>query len=473
MILDARDEDVSLNRSAQIAIVGAGPSGLVLARELADVASVVVIESGGFGVDERLDALQAGDCIGIDYPLTETRTRQFGGSLALWAGYCATFDPHDLVRRDWVPGSGWPFGHEAIEPFYEKVAGLLNLGEPNFDAGDIASRAGTSFPFENERIVPTVWRFGTPTLRIAEHLREEFESLANFTTLTHANVVDIRLDAEHSMVNELVVRTLGGREGRIVADIFVLAGGGIETPRILLNANTQVSHGLGNSNDMVGRCFMEHPHLTIASLALHDTRLFDGWIERGRYDDDRQFLSCMGLSAQTQEELKVLNARGHVYRTPAMRADEPPKVGIFMEQAPNPNSRVTLSERRDSVGMRRIRLDWQLTDLDWKTYEETARLFAEEFERIGAGRRLGSRQPSTRDVSAVLHSNHHLGTTRMSTDEADGVVDPNCRVHDYRNLYIAGGSVFPTVSWANPTFTLISLIYRLAGYLRNEVVADR
>src|SRR5262249_17484344 len=130
---------------------------------------------------------------------------------------------------------------------------------------------------------------------------------------------------------------------------------------------------------------------------------------------------------------------------------------------------VLLSQTVDSLGMRRVRLDWQLTELDWRTYERTASLLAREFERTGAARMHAPIKPAARDCEPGLHSNHHLGTTRMSEKREDGVVDPNCRVHDLSNLYIIGGNVFPTVSWANPTFTLMALTLRLADHLHAKL----
>jgi Choline dehydrogenase and related flavoproteins len=58
-----------------------------------------------------------------------------------------------------------------------------------------------------------------------------------------------------------------------------------------------------------------------------------------------------------------------------------------------------------------------------------------------------------------------MGTTRMSASPSDGVVDRNCQVHDVSNLFIAGSSVFPTVGFANPTFTIVALALRLAQHL--------
>jgi choline dehydrogenase-like flavoprotein len=96
-------------------------------------------------------------------------------------------------------------------------------------------------------------------------------------------------------------------------------------------------------------------------------------------------------------------------------------------------------------------------------------LLAREFERSGAARMIAPIDPEARNGEPVLYSNHHLGTTRMSEERGDGVVNPDCRVHDISNLYIIGGSVFATVSWANPTFTLLALTLRLADHLSTRI----
>jgi choline dehydrogenase-like flavoprotein len=46
---------------------------------------------------------------------------------------------------------------------------------------------------------------------------------------------------------------------------------------------------------------------------------------------------------------------------------------------------------------------------------------------------------------------------------AGGVTDPNCRVWDTANVYVAGASVFPTSSHANCTLTALALGARLAN----------
>ncbi|MFC6670942.1 GMC family oxidoreductase [Marinobacterium aestuariivivens] len=119
--------------------------------------------------------------------------------------------------------------------------------------------------------------------------------------------------------------------------------------------------------------------------------------------------------------------------------------------------------------MRRLQLNWQLNELDRHSFLETARAISAQFAQKYYARIRHPIQDSRRLKLQPLHSNHQLGTTRMAESSSQGVVDLNCRVHGIHNLYIASGSVFPTVSWANPTFTLMALSYRLAEHLRTEL----
>ena len=155
---------------------------------------------------------------------------------------------------------------------------------------------------------------------------------------------------------------------------------------------------------------------------------------------------------------------------PTVRSNRVELIGYF-EQAPNPDSRIALAEERDMLGLPKVCVDWRLTALDRYTYRTAAALFGAEL----AGACGGIYQPAawlSEDDSATaqVHTTaHHLGTTRMSDDPQQGVVDQQCRVHGMDNLHIAGSSVFPTGGWAFPTLTIIALSLRLADHLRTQL----
>ena len=58
-----------------------------------------------------------------------------------------------------------------------------------------------------------------------------------------------------------------------------------------------------------------------------------------------------------------------------------------------------------------------------------------------------------------------MGTTRMGKDPSRSVTDATGRVHGFSNLYVAGSSLFPASSAANPTLTIVALALRLAEHL--------
>jgi len=142
-------------------------------------------------------------------------------------------------------------------------------------------------------------------------------------------------------------------------------------------------------------------------------------------------------------------------------------VGYF-EQAPNPESRITLSDERDTLGQRKVCVDWRLTPLDHHTYRKSARLFGDELARSCNGHfELSPWLAEGSNATPEIHGTaHHIGTTRMSDNPFTGVVDRDCKVHGMDNLHIAGSSVFPTGGWAFPTFTIVALSLRLADELR-------
>ncbi|HXC23616.1 MAG TPA: FAD-dependent monooxygenase, partial [Solirubrobacteraceae bacterium] len=116
MYLEATQLSSDKQLEADVAIVGAGPAGIVLGLELAEAGRrVLLIDSGGHSFDP--EAQQLGETAGRDSyhaPASLTTRRQLGGASNLWAGRCVPFDPIDFQPRRVTGYARWPVSYEEL-----------------------------------------------------------------------------------------------------------------------------------------------------------------------------------------------------------------------------------------------------------------------------------------------------------------------------------------------------------------------
>jgi choline dehydrogenase-like flavoprotein len=143
-------------------------------------------------------------------------------------------------------------------------------------------------------------------------------------------------------------------------------------------------------------------------------------------------------------------------------------IEAITEQRPNPDSRITLSEKRDALGVPLAKANWRINDEERRTIVRLARLAKETFVRAGLpAPQLEPWVAEGRPNDAVIiDMAHMIGTTRMSDSPTSGVVDRDCQVHGVQGLYVAGSSTFPTSGHANPTLMILSLAIRLADTIK-------
>ena len=129
-------------------------------------------------------------------------------------------------------------------------------------------------------------------------------------------------------------------------------------------------------------------------------------------------------------------------------------------------NRVVLSDERDRLGMRKVRIEWRVGDDDVENMRRVMQYFDRAVRQAGVGHFEGA-FPDEHSAwrQALEVGKHHMGTTRMHVDCERGVVDANGQVHGTANLFVAGSSVFPSGGYANPTLTIVALAVRLGDYL--------
>ncbi|HSG11761.1 MAG TPA: GMC family oxidoreductase [Gammaproteobacteria bacterium] len=507
MFTDARTLPDRHLVETDLAIIGGGVAGITLARAMAGSRTrVCLVEAGGLEYDAAGQALYEGENTGLDYSPVATRLRYFGGSSNHWGGYCRPLDPIDFERRDWIPHSGWPFGFEELAPWYEQASRLVEIEPGRFaDAGYWSAATGETVTAPpGGRLCLQFVHFSPPT-RFGKRYRDDLEKAPNIQVLLNASVTRIAATPDAGRIRELELNTLAGHGQLLRARTYVLATGGLENARLLLLSRDIVKAGLGNQHDQVGRYFMEHPHLSgfaeivVADLSrlpriLRERVTVSGRTAQAAYNPAPDYLRTQRLLNATfmmavahsyhgpapgTEDDRARNHRDMLLAARRFLTDDPAPghaqpgvwlgVGGSCEQSPNPDSRVTLSEQRDALGVERLKLDWRLTGQDRQSFYTHLRSLALAFGASDIGRLREAVADQSLWPQPVSGGSHHMGTTRMSDNPLSGVVDRNCRVHGIDNLYVAGSSVFPTSGSANPTLTLIALALRLADHLKGVI----
>jgi choline dehydrogenase-like flavoprotein len=146
-------------------------------------------------------------------------------------------------------------------------------------------------------------------------------------------------------------------------------------------------------------------------------------------------------------------------------------IDAITEQRPDPESRITLSQKTDALGVPLARVDWRIDNDARRSLVRLSHLLVKEFPRVGLPAPL-LEEWITEDRpqdGIIIDMAHTAGTTRMSDNPKLGIVNSNCQVHGVAGLYVAGASVFPTSGHANPTLMIVALAIRLADRIKIDL----
>jgi choline dehydrogenase-like flavoprotein len=491
MIFDANQLPSGTRLECDVCIIGGGVAGIVLALTLSrnSALKIVIAEGGGFDSDPFSTALYTGEADPADYPaMHKSRLRYLGGSSNHWGGWTLPLRASDFAPREFLPRSGWPITRESLARYDAEASRWLQLNGDTHDTAFWLNHSDDFQPLHAPDMVTDIYRLSPPT-RFGEAYRQQLKDAENIYLMLHANAVDLVAHENARAARQLVCMNQTSRRFEIAASQYVLAAGGIENPRLMLNFRSFHRDGLGNEHGNVGRYFSDHVGFRFSQAVI------DGYAGRrplydpvvgftDRRDGAHRLVGGMSFS-DAYSSANGLRNTGFLFQfrgpldesglaeLPQSMAgnagNDPGLVDVFMgvEQAPNRDSRVSLVRDKDLLGMNKAELDFRLDKSDAEAVNASADHFARVFSASGLGRvklEQGFWPPK-----APEYGSHHMGTTRMSLDPRDGVVDPDCRVHGVDNVFVAGSSVFPTYGYAQPTWTIVCLALRLAETLGGDV----
>ncbi len=484
-----------------VIIIGSGVGGATLAAALAPSGRrILILERGDYlrpsPVDRDTKAIFEDGHFRPDETWLDGEGQPFspgnyycvGGNSKFYGAALIRYRAEDFEPRQHMGGRspGWPLRYRDLEPDYtaaEQLYAVRGTADedptepphsgayphpPVADEPDIAdlrarlrgaglSPASVPLGVDIDRWLSagqTTWdafpntcggKMDAETCALADALKHE-----NVELLTNAPAKKLLSDKDGHITG---VEVKG--HGTLHAPVIVLSAGAVQSAALLLkSANDNCPAGLANRSDQVGRNFMNHN--CSAVLALHPLRrncavyqktlMFNDY-----YNGDGQGGAPMGnIQMLGKITGPILASQTGLPRPIAgMIANRSFDFYAMSEDLPNPDSRVTVEGDQ-------IRLDWKRSN--WQAHEALVAKLKQHLRRAGfpivLSRPFDRRTPS-----------HQCGTARMGRDPASSVVDPFCRSHDHRNLFIVDASVLPTSAAVNPALTIAALALRAGRHI--------
>jgi len=527
-----------------VCVVGAGVAGGMTAYSLAKRGyDVVLLEAGPWfekiSAEERLERAirpefdrtevwaggidpdrdrftdSAPDRMSVE--LNRQRLKGIGGTTQHWAASVGRLHEKDFnMQSRYGLAADWPIDYEDLQPYYaeaESEMGVSGGGDnpfvprdqsppmdphPHSYADELFQAACESLDItthSNALAINSETRdgrtqcmgYGTCTPFCPSgakytgdiHVRKAIEE--GTRVIDRVPVQRLEHDQSGANVEAVVYRTPDGSEYRQTARQFVLACGGIETPRLLLlSQSEQYPDGLANSSGAVGRYLFFTPFVSVIGQVDEPTNQepigFGTLVSDQFYEHEGPRPGSVHLRFDNHgPDQPVDQALGGGFMEPVTGSawgdelaagledaseNRSVKIGANTEMLPRAENRVSLNhDETDTYGNPVPDIAVDFGQHAFRTGEYAVSIITDILAEMGA-EITSDASPGTQQLGQ-----HHKGTTRMGADPDESVVNARLRTHDLNNLWITSSSVFTTGGAINPTLTIGALSLKAADHI--------
>lgn len=481
-----------------VCVIGSGAGGAVMAKELAEGGlRVVILEKGDrftkYDFTQKEEEMfpklyeDAGMRATQDQSVIILHAKGVGGTTLVNDNIC--FRAPDFVLKEWERSGITNISPQAMAPYYEKVEKEISV---SLIKEEEVSRNDQLFHRGAERIGLAAKRFyhnrkdcigcgfcycGCSYDRkqnmALTYLPKAEACGAQILSNTEAELIERKGETITEVLasqRDPLTRTIQ-RRIRVRARIFVIAGGGISTPILLLR------NGFARLNPNVGRHLSLHPILATFGVMPEPVRFYEG-IPQCEYVDclskeDGAGYVLEGIGAHPILISFVLPSFGRRHRELMKAMDRFTVHYVMVKDRPQGQIKVA----RNGA----IFIHYHLHPRDKRSLREGMKLSARIYFAAGAKEVFVNhvdapilteeKQLDLIDRLAiepnrmVLYSAHQLSSCRMGTDPKTSVTDSYGRFHGMENLYLADASLFPTSLGYNPQVTIMALATRNAEFI--------
>lgn len=517
--------------STQVCIIGAGTAGIFLAKLLSDKGVKVVILEAGSLKSKTTEAIQFSSIQQGDYYRGDEKGRSFGvgGTSTLWGGQMLPLTEGDISNRIDFGIKNWPIKYEELIPFYECINKLFNLNQEiipnkktnrknfnklfNFSGFDryFSLRISSWIPFKKRN-------FYKSFLKIFKNDYSNVQVWINSTVIKIAQ----SNNSNNHKIEYLIARNDSGKTIKVIPEILIFAAGTLETTRILLEydeaTNFSITRGgapLGNylSDHLSFNCgeityknkwkfnhaiapffdrgIMRTPRLELTEFTQKKFKLTSGFVHFSFLTSSKSGFEIIRSYLRKKQGEQISSSNFSLlliyfvildvfhllfWRIVFRRLWLPKNAKFYMsidiEQPPNFNSSVFLSNDKDEFGRKKLIINWQITQSDIKVITRISKLLNICWKRSFLNE-IAKFEPNKinkiKSFDSLYDVYHPTGTIRMGISSSDSIVDKNLRLWVAENGYVCSTGVFPSAGSANPGMTHLALTARLSEHILTKL----
>lgn len=513
---DLKDESV-------VVVIGSGAGGGTLSNELCQKGiKVVLLEAGRrYEIEDFVNNdSEAFDMLTWTQPRTSSGSwrvakdfpgspawicQTVGGTTVHWAGAALRFQAHEFKARTTygdIKGTNlldWPLSLDDLAPYYAKAEDKMGVtltngipglpGNNNYKVMEYGARKlGYQKVSTGHMAINSQPRDGRGPCQQIGFCFQGCKSGAKWSTLyteipkaEATGRLDLRAESQvlkitHDAKGKVSGVVYADKDGRILeqkARIVCVAGNSIESPRLLLNSDSnKYPDGLANSSGMVGRNYMRHTTGSVYSIFEKPVHMYRGTVMAGIIEDEVEHRPQRGFAGGYELETIALGlpsvatflepgAWGREIATSIGLYSHMAGIWIVGEDMPQADNRITLNAAvKDKYGL-------PVANVHYDDHPNDVAMRDHAYARGSAVHKAAGAIKSFH--SPPSPSTHNMGTNRMSADPNDGVVNKWGQTHDIKNLFVSDGSQFTTSAAENPTLTIVALAIRQADYIAEQM----